>query len=73
MSANRIEYGNVIPSINCCKDCKDRQLGCHGKCERYINQKDEYLKRKKEYMDKKVKYDKLRSCDFLGGGGYWRI
>lgn len=20
---------------NCCKDCKDRHIGCHGKCESY--------------------------------------
>ena len=19
----------------CCKNCKDRRLGCHGKCEKY--------------------------------------
>lgn len=25
--------------IHCCKDCKDREIGCHGRCERYIEEK----------------------------------
>ena len=27
--------------IKCCKDCNDREIGCHGKCERYIKEKEE--------------------------------
>lgn len=23
------------PKITPCKDCKDREVGCHGKCEKY--------------------------------------
>ena len=26
--------------ITCCKDCTDRNPGCHDKCERYKAQKD---------------------------------
>jgi len=35
-------------SITCCKGCKDRQVGCHSTCERYIREKNEY--NKKSYM-----------------------
>lgn len=35
-------------SIMCCKDCKERQVGCHSTCERYIREKNEY--NKKSYM-----------------------
>jgi hypothetical protein len=28
--------------ITCCKDCPDRCPGCHGKCEKYIQQRAEY-------------------------------
>lgn len=26
-------------TINCCKGCPDRTLGCHGKCEAYQSQR----------------------------------
>ena len=25
--------------ITCCKDCKERYIGCHSKCEKYITEK----------------------------------
>lgn len=25
--------------VGCCYGCKDRQVGCHGSCEAYLNQK----------------------------------
>lgn len=25
--------------IRCCRDCKDRCVGCHGTCERYLREK----------------------------------
>lgn len=31
--------------IWCCKDCTERHVGCHGKCERYIKQNEEHQKR----------------------------
>lgn len=27
--------------ITCCKDCTERYVGCHGKCETYIQQDKE--------------------------------
>ena len=29
-----------MAKINCCKDCTDRELGCHGWCERYLAAKN---------------------------------
>ena len=26
--------------VTCCKDCKERNIGCHGACERYLAQKE---------------------------------
>ena len=34
--------------ITCCKDCTERHLGCHSKCEKYINQKKEAEKIKEK-------------------------
>lgn len=31
-----------------CKDCTDRQVGCHGKCEKYIQWKTEDIKAQRE-------------------------
>jgi len=41
----------MFSTISCCKDCKERHLGCHSKCERYIKQKEDLLVQK-EYMKK---------------------
>lgn len=41
-----------------CKDCKERYLGCHSKCEKYQNAKkrnDEL--REKERMEKYTNYE----------------
>lgn len=35
-------------SITCCKDCTDREPGCHGICETYLKQKAEYDAQKAE-------------------------
>lgn len=35
-----------MKQITVCKDCKDRVLGCHSTCERYIKDKERYLKEK---------------------------
>lgn len=34
--------------IYACKDCHDRQVGCHSTCEKYIEQKDIHEKEKAE-------------------------
>lgn len=31
----------------CDRDCKDRNIGCHGKCAKYIEWKKAYMERKK--------------------------
>ncbi len=28
--------------IQCCKDCPDRNIGCHSTCEQYLAQKAEH-------------------------------
>lgn len=44
--------------IRCCEGCTERQVGCHGNCEKYIAEKaahdterDTVRKRKNEYYD----------------------
>ena len=32
-----------------CKDCKDREVGCHGKCEKYKKFLEESAKDKEKY------------------------
>ena len=45
-------------SINSCKDCKDRHVGCHSTCEKYINAKKEY-----DELQEKIKKSKHREND----------
>ena len=45
---------NIAP----CKDCKDRHVGCHGKCEKYLEYKKELQKAKcQEKINKKIEDD----------------
>ena len=45
---------NIAP----CKDCKDRHIGCHSKCEKYLEYKKELQKAKhREKIDKKIEDD----------------
>lgn len=45
---------NIAP----CKDCKDRHIGCHGKCEKYLEYKKELQKAKhREKINKKIEDD----------------
>lgn len=41
-------------AIWCCKDCKDRHVGCHSVCEKYKEQKE-----KAKEIDDKAKKDNL--------------
>lgn len=34
-----------------CKNCKDRQIGCHAKCSKYIGWRSEYQQRKNAIND----------------------
>lgn len=45
-------------NINSCKDCKDRHVGCHSTCEKYINAKKEY-----DELQEKIKKSKYREND----------
>ena len=37
-----------------CKDCSERHLGCHDKCEKYLKAKEEYWEKKSAiYQEKK--------------------
>lgn len=36
-----------------CKDCKDRTLGCHSKCEKYIAFDKENQKRRAERLERR--------------------
>ena len=40
-----------------CKDCEERYLGCHSKCNRYIKWKQKHDQRCKEY-NKKLGFEK---------------
>ena len=42
-----------IDRITCCYQCPDRFPGCHGSCEKYIQQKAEFDKAKAEVRKKK--------------------
>ena len=42
-------------TINCCKDCEKRHVGCHGVCQEYISQKAEHdAQREREYRKKSI-------------------
>jgi hypothetical protein len=42
-----------VSNVSCCKDCKDRYVGCHGLCKTYINESAERKKSMKEFRKKK--------------------
>lgn len=44
-----------------CKDCPDREVGCHGKCEKYINYQKENSEVKKYIAKEKKKNNVLNS------------
>ena len=37
-----------------CKDCKDRYLGCHSKCEKYIEYKENKITQGIELRNNKI-------------------
>lgn len=40
--------------ITCCYECKNRTLGCHANCKKYILQKAEYDKEQEEIRNRKI-------------------
>ena len=50
-------------SIEVCKDCVDREIGCHATCEKYITAKKEWEETKRliyEERCKIIEYDTFR-------------
>ena len=54
--------------ITCCKDCEDREIGCHSYCEKYIREKEQMVKDKSTYY--KSLPPKIYEGDFLGDDGH---
>lgn len=49
--------------IKCCLNCKDREVGCHGKCERYQEE------RRLADEDRDMRYkDRLQRTNHI----YWK-
>lgn len=34
---------------NCCKNCRDRHIGCHSECEKYLTWRKEFEERKRKF------------------------
>ena len=56
----------MINEINVCYDCWDRYIGCHGKCEKYIKEKEERDRQKLDIQKKKVEQSKITSTKIDG-------
>lgn len=52
-------------TISTCKDCKDRKVGCHGYCERYIKERTKNDNQAAEI--RKIKQDDSDVYKFLIG------
>lgn len=60
-----------MTGIFSCKDCQDRYVGCHSKCEKYKAKKELHEKRKQEYKDNTNPV--ITRCSFMGDpGNYFR-
>lgn len=51
-----------------CKVCAEREVGCHGWCEKYLNEKADHERRKQE----KQKDDEMRHYTLNTNGTYYR-
>jgi hypothetical protein len=67
MDGSQITYGYKRTNAPC-KDCKDRYIGCHGKCERYAEFKEEG-ERIKEKVLKSFNTIPFEAKDYKGAGG----
>jgi hypothetical protein len=61
--------------IKCCKGCEKREVGCHGKCDIYLKEKNEAAEESKakleylirtEYREDVIKRRKLRDLKIYG-------
>lgn len=59
---------NPLFSKNPCKDCKDRYVGCHGKCDIYqeLNRKNKELQKERA---KKRELERDNKKNYRGAGG----
>lgn len=48
---------NDMLAIHTCKDCLDRNIGCHGSCQKYLEAKSEN-ERKKDWLYRKKEAEK---------------
>lgn len=39
----------------CCRDCKERHVGCHGSCEKYKKSKEEFEAFRRKVIENKRK------------------
>lgn len=63
MRGKTIELNSVI---TCCKDCKDRKVGCHGECERYNEQRQIQIEvnkqRRRERLAHSIIIEQVEEC-----------
>lgn len=53
MSRNSI-FITSDSTIICCKDCKERHVGCHSSCKKYAEEKQAYERFKEEERKRRV-------------------
>lgn len=56
----------MINEINVCYHCRDRYIGCHGECEKYIKEKEERDKQRLDIKKKKVEQNRIISTKIDG-------
>lgn len=47
---------------NPCKDCADREVGCHSTCQSYKEWKESYLDFKREEAKERITHAAIKSC-----------
>ena len=57
-------------TIKACKDCTDRHPGCHDKCPKYQEEKQEFENRKSEV--RKAAEDDYRYVDYMMKRGRYK-
>lgn len=50
----------MLKQLSPCRDCQDRQLGCHSDCDKYKEWKNFFDADKKKYQDDKEKQKQAR-------------
>ena len=47
-----LHFGKSQKTVPPCKDCGDRVVGCHGRCEKYKNWTEDNFRRYREFYDR---------------------